>query len=60
MLAAGDSPEVILEGYPWLEPGSIRAVWSTPGVTSAMSGLSRADGICGMKIYPPDSGSNQP
>lgn len=25
MLAAGDSPEVILEGYPWLEPEDIRA-----------------------------------
>lgn len=25
MLAAGDSPEVILEGYSWLEPGDIRA-----------------------------------
>jgi uncharacterized protein (DUF433 family) len=25
MLAAGDSPEVILEGYPWMEPKDIRA-----------------------------------
>ena len=25
MLAAGDTPEVILEGYPWLEPEDIRA-----------------------------------
>ncbi len=25
MLAAGDSPEVILEGYPWLEAEDIRA-----------------------------------
>jgi uncharacterized protein (DUF433 family) len=25
MLAAGDTPEVILEGYPWLEPDDIRA-----------------------------------
>ena len=25
MLAAGDSLEVILEGYPWLEPEDIRA-----------------------------------
>jgi len=25
MLAAGDSPEVILEGYPWLERDDIRA-----------------------------------
>jgi uncharacterized protein (DUF433 family) len=25
MLAAGDSPETILEGYPWLEPDDIRA-----------------------------------
>ena len=25
MLAAGDSPEVILKGYPWLEPDDIRA-----------------------------------
>jgi uncharacterized protein (DUF433 family) len=25
MLAAGDSPETILEGYPWLEPHDIRA-----------------------------------
>lgn len=25
MLAAGDSPEVILQGYPWLEMDDIRA-----------------------------------
>jgi len=25
MLAAGDSTETILEGYPWLEPDDIRA-----------------------------------
>jgi uncharacterized protein (DUF433 family) len=25
MLAAGDSPETILKGYPWLEPDDIRA-----------------------------------
>lgn len=25
MLAAGDTPETILEGYPWLEPGDIQA-----------------------------------
>jgi len=25
MLAAGDRPETILEGYPWLEPEDIRA-----------------------------------
>lgn len=25
MLAAGDTPEVILEGYAWLEPEDIRA-----------------------------------
>jgi len=25
MLAAGDSPSTILEGYPWLEPEDIRA-----------------------------------
>lgn len=25
MLAAGDSEETILEGYPWLEPDDIRA-----------------------------------
>ena len=25
MLAAGDSPETVLEGYPWLEPDDIRA-----------------------------------
>lgn len=25
MLAAGDAPETILEGYPWLEPEDIRA-----------------------------------
>ena len=25
MLAAGDSAETILEGYPWLEPGDIQA-----------------------------------
>ena len=23
MLAAGDTPEIILEGYPWLEPEDI-------------------------------------
>lgn len=25
MLAAGDAPETVLEGYPWLEPQDIRA-----------------------------------
>jgi len=25
MLAAGDSPETVLKGYPWLEPEDIRA-----------------------------------
>lgn len=25
MLVAGDSPEIILKGYPWLEPNDIRA-----------------------------------
>lgn len=25
MLAAGDTPETILQGYPWLEPEDIRA-----------------------------------
>ena len=25
MLAAGDTPQVILEGYPWLEPEDIQA-----------------------------------
>ncbi|MCG3130141.1 MAG: hypothetical protein FLDDKLPJ_00889 [Phycisphaerae bacterium] len=25
MLAAGDTPEVILSGYPWLEPEDVRA-----------------------------------
>lgn len=25
MLAAGDSPETILQGYPWMEPEDIRA-----------------------------------
>ena len=25
MLAAGDTPETICEGYPWLEPDDIRA-----------------------------------
>jgi len=25
MLAAGDTPEIILESYPWLEPDDIRA-----------------------------------
>ena len=25
MLAAGDSPEIILKGYPWLEPEDIQA-----------------------------------
>lgn len=25
MLAAGDTPEAILKGYPWLEPDDIRA-----------------------------------
>ena len=25
MLAAGDTPQIILDGYPWLEPEDIRA-----------------------------------
>ncbi|MGH2355488.1 MAG: DUF433 domain-containing protein [Chloroflexota bacterium] len=25
MLTAGDTPDIILEGYPWLEPEDIRA-----------------------------------
>ena len=25
MLAAGDSPEIILQGYPWLEPDDVQA-----------------------------------
>jgi uncharacterized protein (DUF433 family) len=25
MLAAGDTPETIIEGYPWLEPQDVRA-----------------------------------
>jgi uncharacterized protein (DUF433 family) len=25
MLSAGDTPEIILEGYPWLEPEDIQA-----------------------------------
>ena len=25
MLAAGDSPEVILQGYPWLKPEDVQA-----------------------------------
>jgi uncharacterized protein (DUF433 family) len=25
MLASGDTPDIILEGYPWLEPEDIRA-----------------------------------
>jgi uncharacterized protein (DUF433 family) len=25
MLAAGDSPQVILEGYPWMEPADVQA-----------------------------------
>ena len=25
MLAAGDTPELVLQGYPWLEPDDIRA-----------------------------------
>ena len=25
MLAAGDTPDLILQGYPWLEPDDIRA-----------------------------------
>ena len=25
MLAAGDTPEIVLHGYPWLEPDDIRA-----------------------------------
>lgn len=25
MLAAGDSPETILQGYPWLEPEDVQA-----------------------------------
>lgn len=32
MLAAGDTPEIILEGYPWLEPEDIQAclVYANP------------------------------
>lgn len=29
MLAAGDTPETILEGYPWLEPEDIQACWAS-------------------------------
>ena len=25
MLSAGDTPEIVLQGYPWLEPDDIRA-----------------------------------
>ena len=25
MLAAGDTPDIVLQGYPWLEPDDIRA-----------------------------------
>lgn len=25
MLAAGDTPELVLQGYPWLEPDDVRA-----------------------------------
>ena len=25
MLAAGDTPEIVLQGYPWLEPDDFRA-----------------------------------
>ncbi len=28
MLAAGDTPEVLLQGYPWLEMDDIRACWA--------------------------------
>lgn len=28
MLAAGDTPEILLEGYPWMEPEDIRACFT--------------------------------
>jgi uncharacterized protein (DUF433 family) len=28
MLAAGDTPEILLQGYPWLEMDDIRACWA--------------------------------
>ena len=28
MLAAGDSPEILLQGYPWLEMDDLRACWA--------------------------------
>jgi uncharacterized protein (DUF433 family) len=28
MLAAGDTPELLLQGYPWLEMDDIRACWA--------------------------------
>ena len=31
MLAAGDTRETILEGYPWLEPEDVAHAWCWPG-----------------------------
>jgi len=28
MLAAGDRPEILLQGYPWLEMDNLRACWA--------------------------------
>jgi len=28
MLAAGDTPEILLQGYPWLEMDDLRACWA--------------------------------
>jgi uncharacterized protein (DUF433 family) len=38
MLAAGDTPETVLEGYPWLERDDIRAACSTHTDWSHTSG----------------------
>ena len=41
MLAAGDTPETILEGYPWLEPQDIQACLGTE--QSSIPGCSNLD-----------------
>jgi len=37
MLATGDTPEMILKGYPWLAPEEFGRASSTPGASSATS-----------------------
>jgi len=46
MLAAGDTPETILEGYPWLEPEDIQACLAyahRPVARERISGPDRFD-----------------